>query len=205
MHGGGEQLACWCGPAHKQGDFLMYFVLLDNTKQLVISSNVRSAKDRLFPNHTQHPAPPDGDTNVPVTKPVVSSIQDYYKDPVHLPTFSSDELLGMTVFRNEGDELVCTKVVHKIMNHDAENHNPIKFLLALGDGQLEENISYNELSDLVSESLVTKESEQQDFMSYSGILDHQGPLKNHDPNCKGSSYNVLVIWVMVPRLGRPST
>ena len=40
------------------------------------------------------------------------------------------------------------------MDRDAENHNQIKFLLALGDRQLEELISYNELSDLVSESLV---------------------------------------------------
>ena len=43
--GGGEQLACWCGPSHKQGDFLTYFVLLDDTKQLVTCSNIRTAKD----------------------------------------------------------------------------------------------------------------------------------------------------------------
>ena len=29
--GGGEQLACWCGPSHKQGDFLTYHLLLDDT------------------------------------------------------------------------------------------------------------------------------------------------------------------------------
>ena len=53
--GGGEQLACWCGPSHKQGDFLTYFILLDDTKQLVTRSNVRTAKDSLFPNRTQVP------------------------------------------------------------------------------------------------------------------------------------------------------
>ena len=51
--GGGEQLACWCSPSHKQGNFLTYHVLLDNTKQLAMRSNVRSAKDPLFPNHLQ--------------------------------------------------------------------------------------------------------------------------------------------------------
>ena len=30
--GGGEQLACWCVPSHKQGDFLTYFVLLDESQ-----------------------------------------------------------------------------------------------------------------------------------------------------------------------------
>ena len=100
----------------------------------------------------------------------------------------------MTILKNDGGDLIRAKVVRKIMDHDAENHNQIKFLLALGDGQLEELISYNELSDLVSESLAAKESGQQDFVSYSGILDHQGHLKAHDPRYKGSSYNVLVNW-----------
>ena len=51
--GGGEQLAHWCSPSHKQGDFLIYFVLLEDTKQLVTHSNVRYAKDPLFPNWSQ--------------------------------------------------------------------------------------------------------------------------------------------------------
>ena len=57
--GGGEQLAHWCGPSHKQGDFLTYFVLLEDAKQLVTRSNVRYAKDPLFPNRSQRPAPSD--------------------------------------------------------------------------------------------------------------------------------------------------
>ena len=108
--------------------------------------------------------------------------------------FSPDELLGMTILRPVDDELVRATVVKKIMDRDAENHQQIKFLLALGDGKLEEIISYNELSDLVTESLAAKEFGQQDLISYAGILDHQGPLKSHDPKYKGSSYNVLVDW-----------
>ena len=192
--GGGEQLAHWCGPSHKQGDFLTYFVLLEDTQQLVTRSNVRYAKDPLFPNRCQRPAPSDGDTNAPVSKPIVTTIQDYYSEPVQLPVFSPDELLGMTILRPVDDELVRAKVVRKIMDRDAENHQQIKFLLALGDGKLEEIISYNELNDLVTESLASKESGQQDLISYAGILDHQGPLKKHDPKYKGSSYNVLVDW-----------
>ena len=64
----------------------------------------------------------------------------------------------------------------------------------MGDGKLEEIISYNELSDLVTKPLTAKESGQQDIISYAGILDHHGPLKSHDPKYKGSSYNVLVDW-----------
>ena len=42
-----------------------------------------------------------------------------------------------------GDEgSVCAKVIQKIMDQDVANHNQIKFLLSLGDGQLEEIVSY---------------------------------------------------------------
>ena len=192
--GGGEQLAHWCGPSNKQGDFLTYFVLLDDTQQLVTRSNIRTAKDPLFPNRLQRPNPSNGDTSILVTKPVITTIQDHFDNNLELPMFSPDELIGMTVLRNVDEELIRAKVVRKIMDRDAENHSQIKFLLLLGDGQVEEIISYNELSDLVTESMSAKESGIQDFMTYSGILDHQGPLKRHDPRFKGSSYNVLVDW-----------
>ena len=136
--GGGEQLAHWCGPSHKQGDFLTYLVLLEDTKQLVTRSNMRYAKNPLFPNQSQRPAPPDGDTNILVSKPIITTIQDHYNEPVQLPMFSLVELLGRMILQPVDDELVRAKVVRKIMDRDAENHQQIKFLLALGDGKLEE-------------------------------------------------------------------
>ena len=48
-----EQLACWCGPSHKQGEFLTYHVLLNDTQQLVTCSNVCHEKDALFPNQCE--------------------------------------------------------------------------------------------------------------------------------------------------------
>ena len=184
---GGEQLAHWCRPSHKQGDFLTYFVLLDDTMQLVTCSNIHPAKHPLFLNRLQHPTPADGDTSVPVTKAVLSSIQDYYEEPVELPVFSPEELLGMTVLCEIDDEVLWVKVVRKVIDHDSENHQQIKFLLALGDGELEEIISYNKLSNLVTESKAAKESGHSDIVTYSGIIDHQGPLKQHDPKPCGSS------------------
>ena len=192
--GGGEQLVHWWGPSHKQGDFLTYYVLLEDTKQLVTRSNVRYAKDPLFPSRSQRPAPLDGDSNISVEKPIATTLHDHYNEPVHLPMFCPGELLRMTLLRPVDDQLIRAKVVRKIMDRDAENHQQIKFLLVLGDGKLEKIISYSEHSDLVTESLAAKESGQQDIISYAGILDHQGPLKNHDSKYKGSSYNVLVDW-----------
>ena len=53
-------------------------------------------KGPLFPNRTQCPPPP-GYTKVLVEMPILTSIQDYYDEPVNLPMFSPDELLGMMV------------------------------------------------------------------------------------------------------------
>ena len=44
------------------------------------------------------------------------------------------------------------------------------------------------------EAQESKESGQRELLTYSQILDHQGPLKPHDPKYHGSSCNVLVSW-----------
>ena len=129
-----------------------------------------------------------------MSQPVVTSIQDYYDEPVNLPKFSPDEFLSMTVLHTLDEEVLRAKVVHKIMDHDSKNQQQIKFLLSLGDRQLEEIISYNELCDLVMEMMDNKDNGHHDFIMYSGILDHHGPLRNHDPRYKGSTYNILIDW-----------
>ena len=42
---------------------------------------------------------------------------------------------------DEDEEPLRAKVVRQIMDHDAENHQQIKFLLSLGDGEMEELIA----------------------------------------------------------------
>ena len=39
-----------------------------------------------------------------------------------------------------------------------------------------------------------KDNGHHDFIMYSGILDHQGTLNNHDPRYKGPTYNILIDW-----------
>ena len=46
-----------------------------------------------------------------MSQPVVTSIQDYYDEPVNLPKFSPDELLSMTVLHTLDEEVLCAKVV----------------------------------------------------------------------------------------------
>ncbi len=203
--GGEEVLARWCFPAPNVGDQLTYYVLLNETKQLVPRSNVRHAKDPLFPNRRVRPAPisvptpvPDGDKKPfePSTRPVITSVQDDFgSETVRLPKFSPDELIGLTFLRDTpDDQKVRAKVVRKVIDRDAENHQNIKFLLSLGDDEMEEIISYNELSDLIEEQHQAEERGEQEIFTFRDVLEHQGPLNPKDPRYKGSAYNVKVLW-----------
>ena len=76
---GKERLGCWCGPADKKGDILTYWILLNDTGKLVACSNVRHAKDPLFPNWTLRP---DGDI-----KPInLKSVLDLTPNPFCFPS-----------------------------------------------------------------------------------------------------------------------
>ena len=50
-----EELARWCYPADNVGDELTRMALLTEMEQLVPCSNVRPAKDPLFPNLNERP------------------------------------------------------------------------------------------------------------------------------------------------------
>ena len=67
-------------------------------------------------------------------KPIVMSIQDYYDDPANLPQLSPDELLGMMVLRDVDGALVKAKVVHQIMDCDAETTVKLSSLYHLVKG-----------------------------------------------------------------------
>ena len=134
---GCEQLAYWCGLAEKQGDFLTYHILLRDTEQLVQCSNVCPVKDSLFPNRNQHQPPADGDTTLHIQQLVVHTITDFVDDALNLPQFSLDELIGMSYVRQHDARDYHAKVICKVLDQDARDHQEIKFLLSLGDGKLE--------------------------------------------------------------------
>ena len=153
--------------------------------------------DALFPNRQLRPTPSDGNTSVPVEAPVLTSIQDFYEDPINLPKFAPEELIGMTFLKdppNSDGKPMRAKVVRQIMDRDAENHQQIKFLLAMGDGELEELIEYNRLCDLITEQMQLTSAGDGELQTFKGVLDHQGPLKRHDPKYNGSQWNVLIDW-----------
>jgi hypothetical protein len=97
----------------------------------------------------------DDGPSVDPAKPVLFGAEDLAAadiDPseLKLPTISPEDLIGVTFLRENSEGMMSrATVLKKIMDHDAANHQKIKFLIKLGNGDLEELISYNELSDLI--------------------------------------------------------
>ena len=112
------------------------------TLNAISKSNIHLAKDPLFLNCNHCSPPADGDPTVTSSKPVIQSIDNWSDDAIHLPTFSPDELHRMTFIHTHDDQDFHAKVIHKVLDCNAQDHQAIKFLLALGDWELEEIISY---------------------------------------------------------------
>ena len=112
------------------------------------------------------------------------------------PVLTPEELLGLTFLKEqENGDVIHAKVEKQVMDKDAKNHKNIKFLLNLGDGELEELITYNELSNLI-ERQCQREVEDPNgcYHAMRGIVKHEGPLKPDHPRYFGSAYNVYVHW-----------
>ena len=196
-----ERLGRWVGVAPKQGDFLTYKVLTSDTKRVVTRSNVRPAKDPLFPNRRerQRNGPILNDDPGEVKDgPVLYSLADKLgvdESLIEIPKFSPEDLLGLTFLKETPDgEKLRAKVTRKIMDRDAENHQNIKFLINCGDDAYEEIIAYNELSDIIDRQHQAEADGEQDVYTFVDILDHDGPLTKQSPNYKESLYNVRVRW-----------
>jgi hypothetical protein len=190
-----EKSGRWVGIAETKGDALTYQILTDDTEQLITRSAVRKKHDTDNPNlrvSSGSGEPAD---------PIIFSASDLSGldiDPpnLKLPHFSPDELLGLTFIRDmdDGRKFRAT-VARQIVDNDAANHQRIKFLVEMSNGQLDEIIAYNELSDIIEEQHEAELHAPADSTwAFKSISTHQGPLQSNDRRYKGSSYNVLVHW-----------
>ena len=171
--GGPEKLGRWCGPADSKGDILTYWILTNDTEQLVPRSNVRAAKDPMFPNRRAKPSGTSTAEGEEVRDwPVLSTVSnamDVDPSAIDLPKFSPEELLGLTFLRDtESGESLRAKVTRKILDRDADNHTNIKFLISCGDDAFEEIIGYNELSDIIEHQHQAEEDWGARYLDLSG-------------------------------------
>ena len=75
-------------------------------------------------------------------------------------------------------------VVKKINDADAQTHQNLKFLLKLGDGELEEIIGYTELVDTIEQQA----DEEVQIHVYKDIVGHVAPPKAWKQKLQGFKF-----------------
>ena len=213
-----EKKGRWVGIADNVGDVLTWWILTDDTKQVIPRSVVRTAIDGNNPNlRTMQPTSDpldilvrdnstsvDGevtgnDTATDNLRNYIFSTADLNLpgiDPaeVKLPRFTIEELMGRTfLYPKEDGQRLRAEIVRKINDQDAQNHQNIKLLCKVGDEGAEEIMTYQELCDLIDEQ-DAEEANPNKLWTFKKVLGHIGPLKPSDPNWAGSTYNIRVLW-----------
>ena len=107
-----------------------------------------------------------------------------------LPEFNPDDLVGRTFLLPPGDNgerlwaEVTRKVVEDIEKEDGERVQKLSFILGIGNGKLEEIISYSQLVDHLEAAANEDNEISDDLYKFRALIGHQGPLKPTDPNWK---------------------
>ena len=117
-----------------------------------------------------------------------------------MPTFDPSDLIGRTFLlppEENGERhraKVTRKVVEIIDQEDGKRVENINFILDIGNGKVEELISYNQLLEHLENAGDYDMGMDQELYKFRAIIGHQGPLLASDPDWKGSKYNVQVEW-----------
>ena len=121
-----------------------------------------------------------------------------------MPTFDPSDLIGRTFLlppeeNRERPRAKVTRQVVEIIDQDNDQRiENINYILDIGNGKVEELISYNQLLEHLENSQDRDMGMDHELYRFRAIIGHQGPLLASDPDWKGSKYNVQLEW----RLGR---
>ena len=89
---------------------------------------------------------------------------------------------------------VTRQVVEIIDEDNGQREENINFILDIGNGQVEELISYNQLLEHLENAQDHDMGMDQELYRFRAILGHQSPLLASDPDWIRSKYNVQVEW-----------
>ena len=117
-----------------------------------------------------------------------------------MPTFHPEDLIGRTFLLppEENGERYRTNVTRKaaeIIDHEYGHRvENINFILDIGNGKVEELISYNQLLEHLETAQNNDLGMDQQLFKFRAIIGHQGPMAATEPDWKGSKYHVQVEW-----------
>ena len=200
-----ERAAYWVGFGEHCGDAMTH-KLLDKITQKIIHRSAVRPLTKSNPNHRLTEDGGEASTSKQPSSKVptvfIRSRQDD-ADPSHIkpmPEFDPDDLIGRTFLLppQENGERLRAKVTKKVVEQiEAENANRIpniNFILDIGEGKVEELITYNQLLDHLEQAEEEDNFMDQELYKFRAIIGHEGPLKATDPNWKGSKWNVQIEW-----------
>ena len=208
-----ERAAFWVGFGEHCG-YAMTHKLLDKITQKII---YRSAVRPITKSNHNHRLDIDGgesgasmgasEGSKPTKTPKVPTVfirsrQDDAGPSIIklIPEFDHDSLIGRTFLlppQENGERLrakVTKKVVEEIEAADGNRIPNINFILDIGEGKVEELITYNQPLDHLEQAVEQDNSMDQVLYRFRAIICHEGPLKATDPNWKGSKWNVQIEW-----------
>ena len=218
-----ERAGYWVGFGEHCGDAMTHEILDLDTQKIIYRSAVRPKKSST-PNHRLAPhggevstsSDPSEDkisSGSPLGSPEGSSPEQ--KAPTvfirsrdeenpsgskSMPTFDPSDLIGRTFLlppEENGERhraKVTRKVVEIIDQEDGQRVENINFIPDIGNGKVEELISYNQLLEHLENAQDHDMGMDQELYKFRAIIGHHGPLLASDPDWKGSKYNVQVEW-----------
>ena len=194
-----ERAGFWVGFAEHCGDSLTHMVLHADSMKIICRSTVRprtpkNPNQRLVDaggedDHQPHSKPltyptssSDGDkqTQTDVTTVFLKSRHD--DGPTSskpLPEFNPDDLVGRTFLLPPGDNgerlraKVTRKVVEVIEKAEGERVQNLSYILGIGNGKVEEIISYNQLVDHLEAAANEENKISDDLFKFRALSGHQ--------------------------------
>ena len=218
-----ERAGYWVGFGENCGDAMTHKILDHDTQKIIYRSAVRPKKSST-PNHRLAPHGEEVSTSSDPSEDKISSgspIGDPEGSPPEqkaptgfirsrdeenpsgskpMPTFDPSDLIGRTFIlspeeNGERHRAKVTRQVVEIIDQDnGQRVENINFSLNIGNGKVEELISYNQLLEHLENAQDHDMGMDQELYRFRPIIGHQGPLLASDPDWKGSEYNVQVEW-----------
>ena len=189
-----EILCRFVGFSESVGHPMTYIVLIADTNKILFRSRLRLAA--ILPNLCIDPQPDDNNTTTPrkneySTNTIPNSNNDNNRT---MATIDFNDMIDWTYLNppeTDGTQRRMNIIQHLDTLYKAINSDPmmVRFKASNSDETITDIITYQQLLDKVE-----VQDGDTDEWHFTTIINHQGPLKPHDSNYKGSSWNVHIKW-----------
>ena len=189
-----ERAAFWVGFGEHCGDAMTHELLDKITQKIIYRSAVRSIT-KSNPNHRLDIDGGEFSTSMgasegskPTKTPKVPTVfirskQDDAGPSIvkPMPEFDPDNLIGRTFLlppQENGERFIAKvtkKVVEEIEAADGNRIPNINFILDIGEGKVEELITYSQLLDHLEQADEQENSMDQELYRFRAIIGHEGP------------------------------